>query len=98
MKVEFNGERLFNKLMEWCTSLKAKQMHLQQDIEDCEERADYLVRNRDSYNEDSYFNLCVYDNNIKKILAILELNMIENDIQQLERILGDKIREVKDDD
>lgn len=98
MKVEFNGERLFNKLTEWCTSLKIKQMHLQQDIENYEERADYLVRNRDSYNEDSCFNLCVYDNNIKKILAILELNMIENDIQQLERILGDKIREVKDDD
>lgn len=98
MRVEFNGERLFNKLIEWCTSLEAKQMHLQQTIEECEERADYLVRNQDSYNEASYFNSCVYDNNTKKILAVLELNMIENEVQQLKRILGDKIREVKDDD
>lgn len=96
MRVEFNGKRLFNKLTEWCTSLGARQMHLQQTIEECEERADYLTRNRDSYNEDSYFNLCVYNNNTKKILAILELNMIENEILQLKRILGDKIKEVKE--
>lgn len=98
MRVEFNGERLFNELKAWCTTLRAKRTHLQQVITECEEYADYLVRNEDRYIDASLFSSCIYDNSIKKTLAILELNMIENEIQQLKRILGGTIREVKDDD